>query len=128
MHYLLSQFTRTSFGNTLTNLGVELRKEGFSILTEINITEAIRKELSKEFGNYRIIGASHPSITYRALLADNDIGVMFPCNFVVRELKNGQIRVSVINPITAMRSTRNYKLIDIATEMSFTFKKILERL
>ncbi|MBZ0201768.1 MAG: DUF302 domain-containing protein [Ignavibacteria bacterium] len=128
MHYLISQFTKTSFDDTITKLGVELRKEGFRLLTELNISETIRKELNIEFGNYRIIGACHPSITYRALLADKDVGVMFPFNFVVRELKNGQIRVSAVNPVTAMKSTRNYKLIEIANEISFTFKTILERL
>ena len=128
MKYLISKFVKTSFNDTMTKVGNELKKEGFIVLTEIDITETIKKKLDVDFGNYKIIGACHPLITYRALLVDKDIGVMFPCNFVIRELINGQIRVSAINPITAMRAARNYKLSVIASEISHKLNKVLDNL
>lgn len=126
MRYFISKFVKTSFDATLGKVTEELKKEGFGILTEIDIKETLKEKLDVDFENYKILGACNPVFAYRALLADKHIGALLPCNVVVRELKNKQVQVSVINPILAMRMTKNYELSEIASEIIDKLKRVLD--
>lgn len=128
MHYLLSQFARTSFDDTLTKLGIELRKEGFSLLTEINLSETSRKELNTEIGNHKILKIFKPAIVNKGLTVDSDISLMFPFSMAVRELKNVMIRICVLNYSIAMRIFSQYDVNTAAAIISNKLKRILSRI
>ncbi len=91
----------------------ELKKEGFGILTKIDVKETLKKKLGVEFGQYVILGACNPSNAHRALLAEENIGLMLPCNVIVYE-RQGKTVVSIIRPTIAMGMIANEKLREIA--------------
>lgn len=128
MKYILSKFVRTSFKETLIRLKRELRNEDFIVLKELDLRNILSKKLEVEIGNYRIIHIYNPLITYNALLADKDIGLMLPFSIVIRELKNNQIRICVVNYSIAMRLLSDHDLIIAASAVSNKLKKILAKL
>ena len=128
MHYLLSQFARTSFDDTFTKLGVVLKKEGFGLLTELNLSETIRKELNAEIDNHKILNIFNSAIANKGLIVDSDISLMFPFSMAVRELKSVMIHICVLNYSIAMRIFRQYDVNTAASIISNKLRKILDTL
>jgi len=81
-----------------------LKKDGFGILTEIDVKETLKKKLDVDFRKYKILGACNPPFVYQALLAEDKIGTMLPCNVVVLEHTNGGVEVSAVDPIASMQA------------------------
>ncbi len=128
MHYLLSQFARTSFDDTFTKLGVVLKKEGFGLLTELNLSETIRKELNAEIDNHKILNIFNSAIANKGLIVDSDISLMFPFSMAVRELKSVMIRICVLNCSIAMRMFNQYDVNTAASIIANKLKRILSRI
>lgn len=128
MHYLLSQFARTSFDDTFTKLGVVLKKEGFGLLTELNLSETIRKELNAEIDYHKILNIFNSAIANKGLIVDSDISLMFPFNMAVRELKSVMIRICVLNCSIAMRIFNQYDVNTAASIIANKLKRILSRI
>ncbi len=105
-----------------------MKKEGFGILTEIDVTATLKKKLDADFRNYRILGACNPPFAYRALLAEPHIGTMLPCNVIVQELDDGQIEVSAVDPLSSMQAIENKELQVIAEEIQLKLRKVIEQL
>ena len=125
------------FNKTLTNLTFDevvdkttqaLKEEGFGILTEIDIKTTLKNKLDVDFPNYKILGACNPAFAHKALLAENKIGTMLPCNVIVRETENGSIEVAAIDPIASMISVKNEDLGEIADEVRNKLKKAVDSL
>lgn len=96
-----------------------LSKQGFGVLTTIDVKETLKKKLNVDFGSYKILGACNPQFAHRALSLEPSIGVMLPCNVVVREDKNGNVEISAINPMdTIAGNITNEKLKELAAEVS----------
>ena len=87
-----------------------LKAEGFGVLTEIDMQTTLKKKLDVDFRAYKILGACNPPFAYEALQAEDKIGTMLPCNFIIQERAKGQIEVSAINPIVSMAAVRNEAL------------------
>jgi uncharacterized protein (DUF302 family) len=116
------------FKAAVSKVTEELKKEGFGILTDIDVTATLKKKLDVDFRNYRILGACNPPFAYRALQAEPKIGTMLPCNVIVQELDNGTVEVAAIDPLTSMQAIHNINLLAIAEEIQQKLKNVIRSL
>ena len=128
MDYYFSKTIDQSFDNAIQKVTEALKAEGFGILTEIDIKATLKKKLDVDFYNYKILGACNPPFAYKALLAEDKIGVMLPCNVIVQEKVTGQVEVSAVDPVASMLSIENKDLQGIANEIRTKLKKVIELL
>ena len=128
MEYYFSKTITESFDNAVQKVTEALKVEGFGILTEIDIKATLKKKLDVDFYNYKILGACNPPFAYKALLAEDKIGTMLPCNVIVQEKVAGQVEVSAIDPSASMLSIENKDLQAIATEIRTRLKKVIKHL
>ena len=128
MEYYFSKTIAGSFDNAIEKATEALKAEGFGILTEIDIKATLKKKLDIDFYNYKILGACNPPFAYKALLAEDKIGTMLPCNVIVQEKVTGQVEVSAVDPAASMQAIENEALSDIATEIGARLKKVIEGL
>ena len=128
MQYSLNKTLDMSFDDALNRVMDELKKEGFGVLTDIDVQMTLKKKLDVDFRKYRILGACNPPFAYKALQAESRIGTMLPCNVIVQETEPGKIEVSAIDPIASMQAIGNPKLRDIANQVQAKLKKVIENL
>ncbi len=128
MEYYFTKTITGSFDNAIEKVTAALKEEGFGILTEIDIKATLKKKLDVDFYNYRILGACNAPFAHKALLAEDKIGVMLPCNVIVQEKVAGQVEVSAVDPIASMQAIENQELADIAAEMGKRLQKIIMEL
>jgi uncharacterized protein (DUF302 family) len=115
-YYITTKTTRT-YEEAIDKVTSELKKEGFGILTEIDVKETLKKKLDVDFRRYKILGACNPPFAYQALLAEDKIGLMLPCNVIVQETPDGEVEVSAIDPIASMQAVDNPALGEIALQI-----------
>ena len=128
MQYSFNKILDMSFDDAVNRVIDELKKEGFGVLTDIDVQMTLKKKLDINFRKYRILGACNPSFAYKALQAESRIGTMLPCNVIVQETEAGQIEVSAIDPIASMQTIENPELQDIADQVQGKLKKVIESL
>lgn len=102
-----------------------LKKEGFGILTQIDVTDTLKKKLDVDFRKYMIFGACNPSLAYQAFQKEDNIGLLLPCNVIVHE-KESDTYLSVIRPTVSMSSINNPSLEEIAEEVESRLKKVFD--
>jgi uncharacterized protein (DUF302 family) len=127
MSYYFSKIVNASFDETVTKVTSELKKEGFGILTEIDVKETLEKKLNVDFSRYKILGACNPPFAYKALTAESKIGTMLPCNVIVQEISIGQVEVAAIDPVASMQAVENPALTEIASEIRNKLKTVIDR-
>lgn len=125
MDYYFAKETDLPFDQAIAKAKELLQKEGFGVLTEIDVRETLKKKLNVDFKNYRILGACNPSFAYKALQAEDKIGVMLPCNVIVQEKENGRIEVAAINPLVSMQAVKNEDLKVVAEAVSARLQNIV---
>lgn len=129
MNYYYSKVMRNvTFDEAIAKVTEALKSEGFGILTEIDIKATLKKKLDVDFYNYKILGACNPPFAYKALMAEDKIGTMLPCNVIVQEKVAGEVEVSAVDPMASMQAVENKALHNIAIEISDRLKKIIENL
>jgi len=128
MTYHNSKTVSYSFDDAIQKVTDELKKEGFGILTEIDVKETLKKKLDVDFRKYKILGACNPPFAYKALQAEETLGVLLPCNVVVQEKEEGKIQVSVVNPMESMKAVQNPALEEIAAQVSEKLQIVLGNL
>ena len=128
MSYYFTKKINTSFDAAITKVTEALQKEGFGILTEIDVKETLKKKLDVDFQKYRILGACNPPFAYEALKAENKIGVMLPCNVIVQEISENEIEVSAVDPIASMQAVDNPALAKIAGQVQQQLRDIIAAL
>ena len=106
----------------------ELKKEGFGVLTDIDVQATLKKKLDVNFRKYRILGACNPPFAYKALQAENKIGTMLPCNVIVQELDDGKTEVAAVDPVASMQAVENEKLGEIANEIRSRLEKVIKNI
>jgi len=128
MSYYFSKTLNVSFDEAIKKVTEELKKEGFGILTDIDVKETLKKKLNVEFQKYRILGACNPPFAYQALQAEDKIGTMLPCNVIVQEKVDGKVEVSAIDPVASMMAVKNEKLMGIAKQVQEKLHRVIENL
>ncbi len=128
MSYHNSKNVNYTFDEALVKVTEELKKEGFGILTEIDVKETLKKKLDVDFRKYKILGACNPPFAYKALQAEETLGVLLPCNVVVQEKEGDVVQVSFINPMESMKAVGNSALEEVAGEVSAKLEKVLSAL
>jgi uncharacterized protein (DUF302 family) len=128
MSYYFSKTVHMNFKKATSRAIEELKNEGFGILTEIDVTETLKRKLNVDFPHYTILGACNPSFAYKALQAEPLIGVMLPCNVIIRELEDGIIEVAAVDPLASMQAIHNEELQDIAGEIQVKLRKVIDQL
>jgi uncharacterized protein (DUF302 family) len=127
MNYYFNKTLKGNFDEIIKKVTEELKAEGFGILTDINIQETLKKKLDVDFKQYRILGACNPPFAYKALLAEDKIGTMLPCNVIVQEINPGVVEVAAINPMVSMHAVKNEKLKEIAFEINKKLKNAIHK-
>ncbi|KJS36060.1 MAG: hypothetical protein VR70_14550 [Rhodospirillaceae bacterium BRH_c57] len=127
MSYIFATTLALPFDAAVTKTIEALQKEGFGVLTEIDVKETLKKKIDVDFRPYRILGACNPTMAYRALQSEPDIGAMLPCNVVVQEASDG-VRVSAIDPVASMQAVTNPDLGEIAGEVRDALRRVIQTL
>jgi len=128
MEYYFASTLNSGFDEALAVVTEALKKEGFGIISRIDMHERFKEKLGVDFKKYTILGACNPAYAYKAIEAEEKIGTMLPCNVVVIEKENGTTEVSAINPVASMMAVDNPALKTYAGEVAKTLQKIIQLL
>ncbi len=128
MSYYFNKIVEGTFSKVIENVTEELKKEGFGILTEIDVKATLKKKLDVDFRNYRILGACNPPFAYKALQVEEKVGTMLPCNVVVQERPDGKIEVSAVDPMASMQAIDNPTLAEVAQVIQHKLKKVINNI
>ena len=127
MSYYFSTTIGGSFDEALSRTREALQQEGFGVISEIDIQQALREKIGVDFRRYTILGACNPALAHEALQLEDKVGTMLPCNVVVQE-KPGGIEVAAIDPVASMQAIGNEALGHKAAEVRGKLKRAIERL
>ncbi len=117
-----------SYDEALEKVTQGLKSEGFGVLTEVDVKATFKKKLDIDFKPYKILGACNPPFAYKSLLAEEQIGLMLPCNVIVYVNDAGKTIVAAIDPLTAMNHIQNDRLNEVAVQIQGKLKKVIEEL
>lgn len=117
----MSYYFATTVSGTMDDVAARtmdaLKAKGFGVLTEIDIQATMKKKLDKDMAGYRILGACNPPLAYEALSSEPRIGLMLPCNVILRDIGNGSVEVAAVDPVASMQAIHNDDLGAVATEV-----------
>jgi len=128
MSYYFSKTLAMSFDEAIIIVTEELKKEGFGIITEIDVKETLKKKLNVDFRKYKILGACNPHFAYQALQVEDKIGLMLPCNVIVQEISEEKTEVAAIDPIASMQAIENPKLRNVAEQVRVKLINVINSL
>ncbi len=127
-YYFNKVLKNNTFEEAIELVTAELKKEGFGVLTEIDVKETLKKKIDVDFKKYKILGACNPHFAHKALTNEDKIGVFLPCNIIVEENENGEVEVSAVDPLASMSSVKNDNLNEIAGEVRNKLKSVIDNL
>jgi uncharacterized protein (DUF302 family) len=116
------------FDEAITTVTEELGKEGFGVLTEIDVAATLKKKLGEDMRPYRILGACNPVLAHQAVSAVPEIGLLLPCNVLVREEEDGQVHVSFMDPESVLSLVDHPGVVPLAAEVKSKLQRVLEAL
>ena len=125
MDYGFSKTVDLSFEDTINKVTEELKKEGFGVLTTIDVKDTLKNKIDVDFKKYTILGACNPPFAHKALLAEEEIGLLLPCNVIVYE-KEDKSAVSFFNPALMSKVVENEALIPIADEVREKLQRVYD--
>jgi uncharacterized protein (DUF302 family) len=125
MSYYFNKNSALDFCQTIENVTAILGQEGFGVLSVIDVQAKIKEKLGKDILRYTILGACNPTYAFRALQVEPHIGTMLPCNVIIRELEDGIIEVSAVNPVASMQAVGNPALLETAEIIQGKLKKVI---
>ena len=128
MGYHFSKRLDVPFDQAVSRVTEALKREGFGILTDIDVKATLKNKLGADFRPYRILGACSPPLAYRALQLEDKIGTMLPCNVIVQEHANGTVEVSAVDPVASMQAIENPGLAEVAKEVQAKLRRVVNGL
>jgi uncharacterized protein (DUF302 family) len=126
--YYFSKLLSLNFDQAVQKTTEALKAEGFGIITEIDVRTTLKNKIDVDFGNYRILGACNPALAHQALLLEDKVGTMLPCNVIVQDREAGKTEVAAINPVASMMSIDNSELQRAAEVIRDRLQKVIESL
>jgi uncharacterized protein (DUF302 family) len=126
--FIAKKFQNADFHDMDAKVREELKKEGFGVITEIDIKKTLKEKIDVDFRNYTIIGACNPAFAYKALQAEDKIGILLPCNVVIQETKNGEIEVLAFDPASVMMTMESPELDALSSEVREMLTRVLDNL
>ena len=126
MSYYFNKTLAVAFDEAVEKVAAELKREGFGVLTDIDVKKTLNEKLGVDFRKYRILGACNPSFAHEALLAEDKIGTMLPCNVIVQELADGRVEVAAIDPVASMQAVGNPALEPVGLEVRAKLKRVID--
>jgi uncharacterized protein (DUF302 family) len=126
--YYLSVTVDGAFDAVVDTVIARLKDEGFGVLTDIDVQATLKNKIGADMRRYRILGACNPAFAHEALKIENKLGVLLPCNVIVRETEDGRIEVASVDPVVAMERTGNAALADTAEEVRRRLSNAISRL
>ena len=128
MSYYFSKIVDDSFDDAIERVTARLADAGFGVLTTIDISGTLKKKIDVDMQRYTVLGACNPGFAHKALLAEDKIGAMLPCNVIVQETSDGKVEVAAVDPMASMMAIENEALGGIAREVQGMLKNVIEDL
>ena len=128
MTYHFSKTIDLPFDDAVARVTEALKREGFGVLTDIDVSATLKSKLGVSFRPYRILGACNPPLAHRALELEDKIGTMLPCNVIVQEHRAGNVEVSAVDPAASMQAIENPALAEVAEEVRGRLQKVIDGL
>lgn len=125
MQYGFSKTIDLSYERAIEKVTEELKKEGFGVLTSIDVKDTLKQKIDVDFKKYTILGACNPPIAHRALQEEEELGLLLPCNVIVYE-KDGKTKVSIFDPLVMTWIIENDNMKPIATEVQERLQRVLK--
>ena len=126
MNYYIAKETRQPFDQAVAQVIERLKVEGFGVLTDIDVSATLKSKIGAELPRYRILGACNPTLAHEGLKMEDKLGVLLPCNVIVRETADGRVEVASVDPVAAMERTGNPALARVAIEVRKRLANVLE--
>jgi uncharacterized protein (DUF302 family) len=123
--YYIAKTSSRSFDSVLGDVIERLKAEGFGVLTDIDVQATLKNKIGADLPKYRILGACNPKLAHEGLKLENKLGVLLPCNVIVRETSAGQVEVASVDPVDAMKRTENPALAATANEVRERLQRAL---
>jgi uncharacterized protein (DUF302 family) len=128
MAYYIAKTVPGPFDRVLAEVIERLKGVGFGILTDIDVQATLKNKIGAEMPKYRILGACNPAFAYEALKLEDKLGVLLPCNVIVRETAEGRVEVASVDPVAAMERTGNPALVSTAEEVRRRLSNVIAEL
>jgi len=128
MSYYFSKIVDDNFDEAIERVTKHLADAGFGVLTTIDVSATLKKKIDVDFQRYTILGACNPKFAYQALLAEDKIGTMLPCNVIVQETTDGKVEVAAVDPMASMMAVKNESLGGVASQVQAMLKNVIEGL
>ena len=126
--YGFGKTVASSFDAAVDKVTQELQKEGFGVLTDIDVAATLKKKLNQDIPPYRILGACNPPLAHRALEAEPSIGLLLPCNVVVRQDDAGKVQVEFMDPNAVLDLVAKPEINRLASEVRQKLERVLQAL
>ncbi len=128
MSFYIQKEMAVPFERAVERVKEELQKEGFGVLTEIDVQDTLKKKISVDFRKYRILGACNPRFAHQALQQEPRVGLLLPCNVIVQETAGGTTEVAAIDPVSSMQRVENDRLASVAAQVKEKLQKVIAAL
>jgi len=128
MSYYFARTLEQPYEQTVAEVRAALAREGFGVLTEIDVQATMKAKIGKDFRPYVILGACNPTMAHKALEMEDKVGTMLPCNVIVQELAPGRTEVAAINPVASMQAIDNPALKEVAGQVATMLKAVVDGL
>lgn len=126
MIYYINRTIESDFDTAIDRVTKALKKEGFGVVTKMDVQKKLNDALNVNFRPYVILGACNPKGAYKALQHENKIGVLLPCNVIIQQVEEGKIEIAAVDPYASMMAVENQGLADLAEEMKSRLKNVID--
>jgi uncharacterized protein (DUF302 family) len=125
MSYYFAKTLEAGFDEAVARTREALQREGFGVITEIDVRQTLKTKIGVEFRPYLILGACNPTMAHEALRLEDKVGTMLPCNVVVQQIEPGRTEVAAIDPVASMRAIDNPKLLETAQVVAAKLRAVI---